>query len=50
MTRENAHCCGTRRLADNLANAVIGAYEVAIMRGTRAADKAQYFRQPAHLA
>lgn len=42
MTREVAQVAA-KELADNLANAVIGAYEVAIMRGTRAADKAQYF-------
>ena len=42
MTREVAQVAA-KKFADDLSNAVIGAYEVAVMRGTRAADRAQYF-------
>jgi len=42
ISREQA-LVQAQKLADDLANTVIGAYEVAIMRATRAADKAQFF-------
>jgi hypothetical protein len=42
LTRKNA-IVEAQKIADDLANTVIGAYEVAIMRATREADKIQYF-------
>jgi len=42
MTKQAAAQEATR-LSNEIANAVVGAYEIAIERGSRAADQAQYF-------